>query len=438
MDDHASAVRSEPAVYRCPGQTYTIDRTVHLARLAAFYPACLGCAHRHDSGGLSPLQLREWAQLERRARRGPRLCGEGFVGAASGDIDAAVVGRVATSLAASLWRRRETSPATPTVLVGTDGSWTTADFVPAACRALAMSGCRALETGALTSACLATAAFHLRAEAALWVGNSSGEPHATSIKLWHDAGRPSSSPGDLDVALGCFESPPARPKRRGGQLQRFDAQEVYLPTLRGLFHGLRPLVFVLDTTCHALVRYWQRLGAQSACRMVQPRSGLAESGPGATDRPFISRRADAVARDVLAEGAHFGMWIDGDGEACQLIDERGERVDSQALFMLLARYVCREQPGAAIVLEPAADVAFGRSLERLGARVFRGQSTRQGMCEQMESTGALMGGGTSGRYWYAGPPAMPDALLSLSLLVSIHSQSDRPLSEVLDAASAAG
>ena len=106
MDDQAKAVCSSPAVYRCPGQSYTIDRGVHLARLAAFYPPCLRCEHRHDSGGLSPLQLRDWDQLERRARGGPRRGGEGFEGAAAGDIDVSTVSRVARALAASLWRRR--------------------------------------------------------------------------------------------------------------------------------------------------------------------------------------------------------------------------------------------------------------------------------------------------------------------------------------------
>ncbi|MEX0675613.1 MAG: hypothetical protein WD063_00960 [Pirellulales bacterium] len=438
MDDQASRASGSPAVYRCPGQTYTIDRTVHMARLAAFYPGCLGCAHRHDAGGLSPLQLRQWSQLERHAPGGARLAGEGILGATSGDIDAAVVGRAAGALAASLWSRGKSAAATPTVLVGTDGNWTSADFVPAACRALQMAGCRALETGAVTSPCLAAAAHHLRAEAALWVGNSSGQPHATSIKLWHAGGRPSSSPGELDVAFGCYESPPVRPKRGGGRLQRFGAEEVYLPTLRGLFHGLRPLVFVLDTTCDALVRYWQGLNAQAACRMVQPARGLAESRAGAEDRPFISRRIDSVAREVLAEGAHFGMWIDGDGETCRLVDERGEQVDGEKFLVLVAGYVCREQPGAGVVLEPAAGIEPQRALGRLGARVSRADVTRQGMCERMESTGALVGGGASGRYWFSGPPPMPDALLSLSLLITILSRSDRPLSEVLDAAPGAG
>lgn len=436
MDDHAFG-DAAPGDYRCPGQSHPIDRGVHLARLATFYPACLECAHRHDNAGLSPLQLRDWAQLERRASAGPRLGAEGLEGATGGDVDAALIGRVAGSLAAWLWRRRKKTAEPPAVLVGTDGSWTTADFVPAACRALRLAGCRAVETGAVTSPCLAAAAYHLRAAAALWVGNSSGLPHATNIKLWQNAGVPASSPGGLDGALADYESPPARPTRSGGQLARCDAAAVYLPTLESLFHGLRPLVIVLDTTCEVLVRYWQQLAAQAACRLVRPRAGLTLNRGSAADQPFIARRLDLLAREVAAEGAHLGIWIDGGGETCQLIDDRGVPVPGETLLLLLADHVCRQRPGATIVVEPAAGTELQRALERSGARVCRGESTRQAMCQRMESTGAALGGG-SGRYWFAGPPATCDALLALSLLVSILSQSDRPLSEVLDAARTAG
>jgi len=54
------------------------------------------------------------------------------------------------------------------------------------------------------------------------------------------------------------------------------------------------------------------------------------------------------------------------------------------------------------------------------------------MFEAMSSQSALLGGGASGRYWFAGPPVAADALLTLSLLLALVSQTDGSLSEVLD------
>jgi phosphomannomutase len=57
----------------------------------------------------------------------------------------------------------------------------------------------------------------------------------------------------------------------------------------------------------------------------------------------------------------------------------------------------------------------------------------------MEDERALVGGGPSGRFWYArSGHVSPDALVTLSLLLTILSQSDRPLSRVLDEAAGPG
>jgi phosphomannomutase len=438
MDDQASAAGTLPPLYRCPGQSHAIDRTTHLARLATFYPVCLECQHRHDTSGLSPLQLRDRDLLERRAPEPPRLCEEGLEGQSSGAIDAALVARAAGAVGSWLWHRRGPAAGRPAVLVGTDGSWHSADFVPAACRALQLAGCTALEVGAVTSPCLVAAACHRQAAAAMWLGNSSGNPHAVSIKLWQQAGAPCSSPGALDELLVDWDAPRARPKRSGGELERYDAVSVYLPLLEGMFHGLRPLIVVLDTTCEALIRYWQRLTAETACRIVRPRGGLADRTEAATDRPWRERRQDVVSHDVLAARAHLGVCIDGDGETCHFVDERGASVSGESVMLLLAGLVCDKRPGTTIAVEESASVNLQRALERRGARVFRAGRTRQAMCERIAATGASVGGGASGRYWYWGPPAMCDALWGLSVVASILSQSDRAFSEVLDAAWASG
>ena len=44
----------EETQFRCPGDTHSISRSVHLSRLAAFYPACRQCQHRGDTGQLPP------------------------------------------------------------------------------------------------------------------------------------------------------------------------------------------------------------------------------------------------------------------------------------------------------------------------------------------------------------------------------------------------
>jgi phosphomannomutase len=54
------------------------------------------------------------------------------------------------------------------------------------------------------------------------------------------------------------------------------------------------------------------------------------------------------------------------------------------------------------------------------------------MDETMRASEAIFGGGPSGRFWYREANASPDALKTLTMLLTILSKSDAPLSQVVD------
>ncbi len=152
---------------------------------------------------------------------------------------------------------------------------------------------------------------------------------------------------------------------------------------------------------------------------------------------WVDRRLARVADEVHQRQAHFGLWIDGAGETCRLVDERGHAVAGLTLLAALARYVCSQAPRAAIVIEPPVPLPLAQALGELGARAIPGGATREAMAATIQSSEALLGGGASGRFWFGARPAAPDSLMALSLLLALLSQSDRPFSEVLDSGAVA-
>ncbi len=419
MDDNDTRLGDPCRAFQCPGETRPIDRATHLKRLASFYPACLKCPARDENAGLTSLQLEARAEVERSHPRSWQWDSEGLKGTTRGGVNRDLPMRFASAFAAEIWGSRSTQP---TVFVGSDGGWTTADLVPAICRALQLAGCIAVEVGAVTSPCLAMATAHQQASAALWIGNAIGEPHSLAIQAYTAGGLPASSPGMLDAVRARFEAGPVRFKRNGGILRRFQPEDAYLASLENLFHGLRPLNIVVATMSETFMRYWQRLSTASACRAVHVQcAGLANFiSSGSPDTGHL----DAVARQVIIEGSHFGMWIDGCGERCHLIDERGELVVGENASRTLESFLKRHNPQA----------TFIRDLESASVNMH---VTRQQMAEQMTRKQATFGSGGD-RYWLGGQACVPDALATLCLLLKLLSESDRPLSDVLDAAHAEG
>jgi phosphomannomutase len=93
-----------------------------------------------------------------------------------------------------------------------------------------------------------------------------------------------------------------------------------------------------------------------------------------------------------------------------------------------------EHPGARVVAERGTSPQISDKLAQLGATALTSGTTREETYLAMLEHQALLGGGASGRYWFLADWPVADALLTLSLLLTILSQSDRPLSMVLDAA----
>ncbi|HVW37156.1 MAG TPA: hypothetical protein VHB99_07615, partial [Pirellulales bacterium] len=162
------------------------------------------------------------------------------------------------------------------------------------------------------------------------------------------------------------------------------------------------------------------LAASVACELVLCRE--AADGPGGGALPLADR--------VAVERAHFGVSIDGDGEACRFVDECGAEATAEVMLVMLARFLLDRQPGAAIVVEQETTSETTDNLTSAGAKVVRSESSRAAMDAAMREHQAIFGGGASGRFWFGSQPPLPDGLKTLSLVLTILSQSDRPFSSV--------
>lgn len=415
---------ANPTIYRCPDERQPISREIHLARLAMFYPKCPRCAHCHDTGALSRGRLQSLAKVRQRASRPPVFKSEGVGGVYLNDFGPDDARKAAAAYGIWLRRRREpdhtTTNAALSVVLAGDGRSTSCDLFAAASSGLRWSGCRVIDIGQATSPALVAYAQANEAAGALLVGNASGRPDTAELKFWNELGCPLSLNGDLNEIAHLLVRGLDRPVRCYGELAHGSAIRQYLMGLAEYFHALRPLRLVIDTSCRMLIDYLRGLTVNVACEVILSPAGGAAAA---------SRMADRIA----AEHAHFGMSIDGDGEACRLFDERGRPVASEQLLLLLARHVLHEKPSGAVVLEDDVPETIAQAIVRQGSQVVRAGASRSSIHRAMRAAGAVLGGGPSGRFWFTDESAAPiaDALHALALLLNVLSLGDRPLSELV-------
>ena len=372
------------------------------------------------------------------------FCDEAVQGTYLNDLDPATAGAMGRALGVYLARQLPPSTDSPVVVIAGDGRPAAPEMVAAASDGLRWSGAKVIDIGSATAPCLAFAILHLHASGGILVGNHPGRVQTVGLKLWAPQPCSKGADGPLEAIMRIFQDMPARPRRMSGPLTRYQADVAYLGHISHLYHALRPLRFVLDTDSRPPTDFVRRLISPTACEFVPRRIG-----------------AERLAEQVGTEDFHFGLRIDQDAERCLLFDERGRQVDAERLLLLLAGNLLDDPAGRTIVLEEETSDETARRVDSLGWKIVRGDSRRAEMHGLLRQSQAEFGGGPSGRFWYPlgqtptapGPDqytsAMiantaaqrepreryyaPDALLALSHLLGLLSQSDRPLSSVLDA-----
>lgn len=436
---------SAPAAteYRCPGETHSISRAIHLSRLAAFYPACRQCQHRHDTGQLNPETVERILQSEARGRQRPLFRQNGVRGVFLNELTPSRAGQIAAAFASLLWqdvpltgrqnapasqtsrqRRQQPSRRGPSIVVGYDERPSSPAILSSVIDSLRMMGCPVIDVGLTSRPCFAFAVDHLQVAGGLFVSGAGYEASWSGLDLYREGAAPLSLGNGLEAVEQRFESGVTRPTRSAAFQRSFQATIPYEAGLWKHFHALRPLRIVCATRPRPARKTIRKLFARLPCELSEVETTAAVNEPLKHDVLI-----DRIASRVKKRKAHLGILIDDDGARCWFVDDRGRQVEPLALTAMLARQSRLEHPNAPVVAETTSLEAlkpFAPSQELLD-----GGETAGSMSQAMRQANGAFGGGQSHTYWFRESFPACDAILTLAHVLQGLSRSDTPFSEAV-------
>jgi phosphoglucosamine mutase len=142
---------------------------------------------------------------------------------------------------------------------------------------------------------------------------------------------------------------------------------------------------------------------------------------------------EVVAREVKARGADLGICLDGDADRALFSDAAGNVVNGDAVLLLLARQL--KQRG-----ELAQDTVVATTMSNMGLEVALGQSGIKMLrspvgdkyvLEEMQKSGAVLGGEQSGHIILSREATTGDGLLTAIHVLESLCRSARPLAELV-------
>ncbi|HEX2295086.1 MAG TPA: phosphoglucosamine mutase [Actinomycetota bacterium] len=145
-----------------------------------------------------------------------------------------------------------------------------------------------------------------------------------------------------------------------------------------------------------------------------------------------STSLDALAKTVVAEGAAFGVGLDGDADRALAVDETGAVIDGDRIIALAALHLKEKGAldGDLVVTTVMTNLGLRRALARAGIDVVSVPVGDRFVAEAMTEHGAVLGGEQSGHVIFSTHSTTGDGVFTGLALAEIVAAAERPLSEL--------
>jgi phosphoglucosamine mutase len=253
------------------------------------------------------------------------------------------------------------------------------------------------------------------------------------IKFFSAQGSKLPDAWEISVEAALQEPPVWAESAKLGKSRRLDdAAGRYIEFCKSSFASdltLKGLKIVVDAAhgaaYHIAPKVFHELGAEVICIGCAPNGLNINDGVGAT-------HPQALMEAVKANGADYGVALDGDADRLQLVDAQGRLFNGdEVLFLMVSERLARGEavPGAVGTL--MTNLAVELALKARGVQFVRAKVGDRYVLEELEKNGWLLGGEGSGHLLALDKHTTGDGLVSALQVLQACVRSGQPLSQLL-------
>ena len=284
-------------------------------------------------------------------------------------------------------------------------------------------------TGPLPTPGIAYLTRALRLSAGVVISASHNPYHDNGIKFFGANGQKLSDEIEIAIEAAIEEIQHCVQSKQIGKSKRIDdAAGRYIEFCKSTFpneldlHGLRLVVDCAHgATYHIAPHVFHELGAEVISIGVKPDGFNINAEVGAT-------HPEALRLKVLAEGADFGIALDGDGDRLIMVDRDGTIVDGDQLLYVLA---CHRQQkgtlGAGVVGTLMTNLGVENALKAKGIDFVRAKVGDRYVMEQLKRNNWLVGGEGSGHLLCLDKHSTGDGIVSALQVLQALQESNQTL-----------
>jgi phosphoglucosamine mutase len=337
-------------------------------------------------------------------------------------------------LAHAVGRVLKRSEERPTVLIGKDTRISGYMLESALESGFNSAGVDVVLLGPLPTPGVAYLTRAVRASLGVVISASHNAFADNGIKFFSAQGSKLPDAWEISVEEALQEPPVWAESAKLGKSRRLDdAAGRYIEFCKSSFASdltLKGLKIVVDAAhgaaYHIAPKVFHELGADVICIGCTPNGLNINDGVGAT-------HPEAVIEAVKANGADYGVALDGDADRLQLVDAQGRLFNGdEVLFLMVSERLARGEavPGAVGTL--MTNLAVELALKERGVQFVRAKVGDRYVLEALEKHNWLLGGEGSGHLLALDKHSTGDGLISALQVLQACVRSGKKLSKLLE------
>ena len=328
---------------------------------------------------------------------------------------------------------RVLAPDGGTVLIGKDTRLSGYMFEAALEAGFTAAGTNVLLAGPLPTPAVAYLCRELGADFGVVISASHNPYDDNGIKIFVAGGDKLSDEQEAAIEALLDEPPLTRESAALGRARRVDhartEYETFCKGLLGPGADLSGFKLVVDCAHGAAYKVAPQVFADLGAEIIpigcSPNGRNINQGCGST-------QPELLATTVKGVGACMGVALDGDGDRCVLVDERGAVVDGDQLIYVLARDAqARGELRGPVVGTVMSNLGLEQGLAELGIPFERAPVGDRYVMAQLREHGGQLGGETSGHIINLARTSTGDGLATALQVLAVMRRSGQPLSELV-------
>lgn len=342
-------------------------------------------------------------------------------------LEPAMVARVGEALVRSL----ADGPTPHRFVIGRDtresGEWIEQELA----RGLTSGGATVVSAGVVPTPAIAYLARTEGFDAGLVISASHNPYEDNGIKVFGGSGVKLTEKLESSVEM-LVADPSWQVKAAAGVIDRQDLSGAYLEHLLQILDDAGPLAgapVVVDcangATAAIAPAFLSSLGFDVRPIGVSPNGRNINLDCGST-------HLAGLAREVMASGARLGIAFDGDGDRALFVDANGAIVDGDAVLLMAALHLKREDrlAGDTVVATVMSNIGLELALRDRGINLVRTGVGDKYVMEEMVKRGYALGGEQSGHVIFADHLFTGDGLATALNVLRIMAQTKRELADL--------